>query len=159
MRDCEREINIARGCVVERETEPEYDDQKNTKGQSRRDQLRKTTRMARDRHTAYIPDSIPTLLGFTRRCDQRQRQKPNAVMQHLEKNMSGNEHAAGNVWQQLGAGVLRDAPEESVIIRERRRARELPEHRKQQQRQHTQTKAVQPQPLGTSARRMTNQKP
>src|ERR1041384_3576927 len=55
--------------------------------------------------------------------------------------------------------MLRDAPEESVAVRQRRRPRQLPNHPQEHKRQHTQATSIRAQPLRTRATKVPVQKP
>src|SRR5688572_27233375 len=55
--------------------------------------------------------------------------------------------------------MLRDAPEETVAVRQRRSLRQLPDHSHQHKRQHTKTTSISAQPLRTRPTKVPVQKP
>src|ERR1043165_9737416 len=55
--------------------------------------------------------------------------------------------------------MLRDAPEQSVAVRQRRGLRQLPDHSREHARQKTQTTAISTEPRRTSATQMVIEKP
>src|SRR5881392_1590648 len=73
--------------------------------------------------------------------------------------MHRDQQVAGNIGQKVRASVLRDAPEKSVVIFERRRASKLPEHSDNQQRQQNQTTMIRAQPLRPGTSQMPIEEP